>query len=72
MAVLPFVDGGPADRADPNQVAAAGRLLARIHRALLAWQSAFPRVPGEPSVMDNEVAEADPVPCQVTLKSRTR
>jgi Ser/Thr protein kinase RdoA (MazF antagonist) len=59
VAVFPFVDGAPADREDPNQVAAAGRLLARIHRALLAWQPASPPVTLESSVIDDELTEVD-------------
>lgn len=59
VAVFPFVDGGPADREDPNQVADAGRLLACIHRALLAWQPASPPVRLEPSVVDDDLAEVE-------------
>jgi Ser/Thr protein kinase RdoA (MazF antagonist) len=59
VAVFPFVDGDPADRGHPNQVADSGRLLARIHRALLPWQPASPPVPVEPSVVDDDLAEAE-------------
>lgn len=59
VAVFPFVAGEPADREDPKQVADAGRLLARIHRALLAWQPASPSVTFEHSVIDDELAESD-------------
>ncbi len=59
VAVFPFVEGEPADREDPNQVADAGRLLACIHRALLAWQPPSPPVTLEPSVIDDELAEGD-------------
>ena len=56
VAVFPFVDGGPADREDPDQVADAGRLLACIHGALLAWPPASPLVTLEPSVIDDDVS----------------
>lgn len=59
VTVFPFVDGEPVDRENPNQVADAGRLLSRIHRALLAWQPASPPAPLEPSVIDDELADGD-------------
>ena len=59
VAVFPFIEGDRADREDLSQVADAGRLLARIHRALLEWQPA----PGEmvlgPSVVVDALADPD-------------
>jgi len=59
VAVFPFIDGAPADRQDPSQVAEAGRLLARIHRALLASHLAPAPVILGPSVVDDLLAEAE-------------
>jgi Ser/Thr protein kinase RdoA (MazF antagonist) len=42
VAVFRYVDGEPLDREDAEQVADAGRLLARIHAALLKWQPTQP------------------------------
>lgn len=59
VAAFPFIDGGPADRQGLSQVADAGRLLARIHRALLAWQPTPAPVTLGPSVVDDELADHD-------------
>lgn len=59
VAVFPFIDGHPADREDPHQIADAGRLLARIHAALLAWRPDPPPLTPQPAVIDDELADGD-------------
>lgn len=59
VAVFRYVDGEPLDRNDPEQVAEAGRLLARIHGALLEWRTHVHPVVLGPSIVDDLLAEPE-------------
>lgn len=59
-AIFRYVDGEPLDREDAGQVVDAGRLLARIHAALLKWQPTHPHpVMLAPSVVEDQLAEPE-------------
>lgn len=59
VAVFPYIEGERLDREDPEQVADAARLLARIHAALLDWQPYLDPVMLGPSVVDDLLAEPE-------------